>query len=113
MEEQDGVAANSTWSFMTNHAQVLVCIARDPSMRLRDVAAMVGITERAAQSIVTELAADGYLSRSRVGRRNHYRIHPDATMRPHDHLTVGALLEFLESTSEPGSYRSKADASAN
>lgn len=83
---------------MTNHAQVLLCIAQDPSVRLRDVATTVGITERAAQSIVTELAEDGYLSRSRVGRRNHYRIHAEAALRPHAHLTVGGLLEFLQSS---------------
>lgn len=98
---------------MTNHTQVLLCIARDPSVRLRDVAASVGITERAAQSIVTELAEDGYLSRSRIGRRNHYRIHVDAALRPHDHLTVGALLDFLQSTPRTATHQRPTGASAN
>ena len=71
------VPTGSTWTFMTHHAQVLLCIARDPSIRLREMAASVGITERSAQSIVTELVEDGYLLRSRVGRRNQYRIQFD------------------------------------
>jgi len=66
-----------TWSFLTNHAQVLLCIARDPAIRLRDIGDAVGITERAAHRIVGELADAGYISRERVGRRNRYRIQPD------------------------------------
>lgn len=66
-----------TWSFLTNHAQVLLCIARDPTVRLRDIGDAVGITERAAHRIVGELADAGYISRERVGRRNRYRIQPD------------------------------------
>ena len=60
------------WSFLTNHAQVLVCIAHDPGIRLRDVGERVGITERAAHRIVAELAAAGYVTRQRTGRRNHW-----------------------------------------
>jgi DNA-binding Lrp family transcriptional regulator len=67
----------ATWSFLTNHARVLICIARDPGIRLREIGEAVGITERAAHRIVGELAAAGYVSRRRVGRRNHYTIHPD------------------------------------
>jgi len=63
-----------TWTFLTNHAHVLVCIARDPDVRLRDVAAAVGITERATQRIVADLADAGYVSRTRVGRRNRYVV---------------------------------------
>jgi hypothetical protein len=63
-----------TWSFLTNHAQVLLCIARDPGIRLREIGETVGITERAAHRIVSELAAAGYISRKRNGRRNHYAI---------------------------------------
>ena len=66
--------AKATWSFLTNHAQVLLCIAQDPSIRLREIGDTVGITERAAHRIVSELAAAGYISRTRVGRRNHYTI---------------------------------------
>jgi predicted transcriptional regulator len=70
-----------TWTFLTNHAHVLLCIATDPAVRLRDVATAVGITERAAQRIVTELVDDGYLERSRVGRRNTYRVNPSRPLR--------------------------------
>jgi DNA-binding MarR family transcriptional regulator len=65
------------WSFLTNHAQVLLCISHDPGIRLREIGEAVGITERAAHRIVTELAAAGYISRRRNGRRNHYTIHSD------------------------------------
>ena len=68
---QDGTPG---WSFLTNHAQVLVCIAHDPGIRLREIGEAVGITERAAHRIVAELAAAGYISRRRNGRRNHYTI---------------------------------------
>jgi hypothetical protein len=63
-----------TWSFLTNHAQVLLCIAHDPGIRLREIGEAVGITERAAHRIVVELAAAGYISRKRNGRRNRYTI---------------------------------------
>jgi DNA-binding IclR family transcriptional regulator len=60
------------WSFITNHARVLACIAADPTARLRDIAATVGITERTAAQIVSDLEHAGYLTKSRNGRRNHY-----------------------------------------
>ena len=60
------------WTFLTNHAQVLVCIARDPGIRLRDIGERVGITERAAHRIVVELADAGYITRERNGRRNQW-----------------------------------------
>jgi hypothetical protein len=63
-----------TWSFLTNHARVLLCIARDPGVRLRDIAASVGITERSAYGIVTDLADGGYVVKQKDGRRNRYRI---------------------------------------
>jgi predicted transcriptional regulator len=63
-----------SWSFLTNHAQVLLCIAQDPGIRLREIGEAVGITERAAHRIVVELAAAGYISRTRNGRRNLYAI---------------------------------------
>jgi len=64
-----------SWSFLTNHAQVLLCIAEDPGIRLREIGDRVGITERAAHRIVDELVSAGYVSRSRSGRRNNYKIH--------------------------------------
>jgi IclR helix-turn-helix domain len=63
-----------SWSFLTNHARVLLCIARDPGVRLRDAAASLGITERSAHSIVTDLTATGYLVKHKHGRRNRYQI---------------------------------------
>ncbi len=86
------------WTFVTNHTQVLLCIARDPGIRLREVAADVGITERAVQRIVAELVEAGFLERRRVGRRNHYVVNRAAEMRHpaqfgHD---IGDLLDLLE-----------------
>ena len=68
---------SSTWTFLTHHARVLLEIARDPQARMRDIAAGIGITERAVQGIVTDLHQAGYLSRDRVGRRNHYSLNLD------------------------------------
>jgi len=73
--------SSSGWTFLTNHAHVLVCLVGDPSMRLRDLAAAVGITERAVHRIIVELEASGYLSRGRDGRRNHYEIYLDRPLR--------------------------------
>ena len=69
-----GPGRTPSWSFLTNHAQVLLCIAHDPGIRLREIGEAVGITERAAHRIVVELAGAGYISRRRNGRRNHYTI---------------------------------------
>jgi predicted ArsR family transcriptional regulator len=85
------------WSFLTNHAQVLVCIADDSGIRLRDIGDRVAITERAAHRIVNELAAAGYITRTRNGRRNSYTINaaaslPDPVARDQN---VGQLLELL------------------
>ena len=89
----------ATWSFLTNHGRVLVCIARDPGIRLREIGDAVGITERAAHRIVGELVAAGYLTRERRGRRNHYTIRPQLPLP--DPLArdqkVGALLGVLTS----------------
>lgn len=87
----------SNWTFLTNHSHVLLCIAADPDVRLRDVADRVGITERATQRIVAELEAEGYLSHVKVGRRNHYEVHTDRHLRHalEDHLAIGALLRVL------------------
>lgn len=75
------VHADAAWTFLSNHAHVLVCLWRDPASRLRDVAAKVEITERAVQSIVADLEAGGVLARYRDGRRNRYEIHIDAPLR--------------------------------
>jgi DNA-binding Lrp family transcriptional regulator len=85
------------WTFLTNHAHVLLCVAADPDVRLREVAARVGITERATQRIVAELEAEGYLSHEKVGRRNRYEVHASLPLRHplEDHLEIGALLRVL------------------
>jgi hypothetical protein len=85
------------WTFLTRHAQVLLCIADDPGIRVRDIGQRLGITERAAHRIVSELVGDGYLSRERRGRRNHYTIRPqlplpDPVVRDQN---VGDLLSVL------------------
>ena len=98
-------AATRTWSLLTNHAQVLVCIGADPGIRLRELGDAVGITERAAHSIVTELAEAGYIARERVGRRNHYTIQTDRSI-PDPLLSeqkVGDLLALLQ---RPGANQS-------
>ena len=64
----------ASWTFLTNHARVLLCIARDPEARLRDIAASLGITERSAHGIVSDLAAAGYVVKQKDGRRNRYRV---------------------------------------
>jgi DNA-binding IclR family transcriptional regulator len=88
---------HTSWTFVTNHTQVLLCIARDEDVRLRDVAQSVGITERAAQRIVADLVAAGYVERLRVGRRNRYVINGNVEMRHEAQLghQIGDLLELL------------------
>ena len=68
------------WGFLTSHAQVLICISHDPDIRLREIAAAIGITERAAHRIVIELGEAGYVSWERNGRRNSYTIHSDLSL---------------------------------
>lgn len=69
------------WTFLTNHAHVLVCISHDPDVRLKDIAARTGITERATQLILADLVRDGYVSRTKVGRRNRYSVSTDKDLR--------------------------------
>jgi DNA-binding IclR family transcriptional regulator len=86
-----------SWTFLTNHAQVLLCLAETPDIRLRDVAQHVGITERATQRILAELVEAGYVKVERVGRRNRYTVDRDHAMRHSAQLghEIGALLEAL------------------
>ncbi|MBA9002583.1 MULTISPECIES: helix-turn-helix transcriptional regulator [Thermomonospora] len=72
---------HKSWTFLTNHARVLICIARSPTIRMRDVADQIGITERAAQLIINDLEEAGYLTRTRVGRRNTYTVNADLPFR--------------------------------
>jgi hypothetical protein len=75
-----GGPARPAWTFLTNHGHVLLSVARDPDIRVSDIAARVGITTRAALQILKDLESAGYLQRARVGRRTHY------TIRPHQHF---------------------------
>jgi DNA-binding IclR family transcriptional regulator len=86
-----------SWRFVTNHTQVLLCIARNPEVRLRDVALHVGITERAAQRILADLIEAGFVERERVGRRNRYSINRTIEMRHPAQFghEVGELLDLL------------------
>ena len=90
------------WTFLTNHAHVLLTIAQDPEIRVRDIAVRVGITERAAQRIVADLVLEGYLVRERVGRRNRYEIRPAQPLRHpvERHAPVGALMALLAKARE-------------
>src|SRR3954447_7407845 len=88
------------YQFLTNHAQVLLCVAHDPGIRLRDIAEIVGVTERSAHRILSELVEDGYVARERAGRRNVYKVKPELPL--HHSLTqateqrrIGDLLEVL------------------
>jgi DNA-binding transcriptional ArsR family regulator len=93
-----------TWDFLTNHAHVLTCVADDPGIRLRDIAAAVGITERAAHRILSELVEAGYVLREREGRRNRYQVVPDLPLR-HPLVKgreVGELLEVLLGSARRG-----------
>jgi DNA-binding MarR family transcriptional regulator len=86
------------WRFVTNHTQVLLCIARDPDTRLRDIAETVRITERAVQRIVADLVESGFVTRERVGRRSRYTLDREVRMRhpsQFDH-EIGELLDLLE-----------------
>ena len=105
--QQPGSALEvSGWDFLTNHAHVLMCVAGDPGIRLRDIAAAVGITERAAHRILSELVEAGYVLREREGRRNHYQVVPDLPLR-HPLVqgrAVGDLLKVLLGQPQRGAW---------
>ena len=86
-----------SWTFLTNHAHVLLCLAHDPSARMRDIAQQIGITERAVQRIITELEEAGYVERFRKGRRNEYRIHGQLPLRHpiEHHKNVDDLIRLI------------------
>ncbi|MEU8296364.1 MarR family winged helix-turn-helix transcriptional regulator [Micromonospora sp. NPDC048909] len=98
-----GYGSPRNWTFLTNHGHVLLAIARNPTARLRDVADEVGVTERAAQAIVADLEAGGYLVRTRVGRRNEYTLNPAGRFRhpAEADREVGALLALFTEETAP------------
>ncbi|NRQ34521.1 MarR family transcriptional regulator, partial [Nonomuraea sp. NN258] len=87
-DHTDPKERRSTWAFLTNHARVLLILAREPEARMRDIAEAIGITERAAQNIVTDLEHDGYVQRERQGRRNRYTLVPGRHLRRPTEQTV-------------------------
>ena len=97
------VANGPERSFLSNHAHMLLCIAEEPEVRLREVAHRVGITERAVQRIVADLEEGGYLSHSREGRRNRYEVHLDRPLRHsvESHREVGVLLNLILRPDQP------------
>ena len=90
------------WTFLSNHAHVLICIDRDSSIRTRDIAVAVGITERATQAIISDLVEAGYLERHREGRRNRYTVNTEAPCRHpiEANHSVGDLFAMLEDASK-------------
>jgi DNA-binding IclR family transcriptional regulator len=91
------------WSFLTNHARALICIAHDPGVRLREIASALGITERSAYAIVTDLAEAGYVVKEKDGRRNRYQVQGHLPL--HESVarerTIGEVLDVLVKASEP------------
>lgn len=96
-----GAADKAKWTFLTNHSHVLICIAQDPSSRVRDLAVRVGITERATHRIIAELREAGYLTHYRDGRRNRYTVNGELPMR---HSVEGhcVVLDLLDTVLHPG-----------
>jgi hypothetical protein len=96
-----------SWVFLSNHGYLLLCVASDPSMRISEIADRVGIGERATQKIIGDLVADGYVTRSRDGRRNRYTINRNAQLR-HPLLgdrPIGPLVDALIDGHNPGSTK--------
>jgi predicted transcriptional regulator len=95
-EQTSSWGTTTSWTFLSNHTQVLLCIAAEPEVRMRDIAIRVGITERAVQRIVAELEADGYLTIIREGRRNRYTVAPEKPLRHplQSHRTLAHLIEL-------------------
>jgi DNA-binding transcriptional ArsR family regulator len=113
-QRQRSSPKGSGWDFLTNHAHVLVCVANDPGIRLRDIAAAVGITERAAHRILSELVEEGYVLRERQGRRNRYQVELGLPLRHPlvQEREVGDLLEVLLG-SDPAATRIDGASSAS
>lgn len=91
-------AERLTWTFLSNHGHVLLCLAKDPEVRLREIATLVGITERAVHRIVQELEESAYIKKSRIGRRNQYTIDSDRPLRHpiESHHSIKAILAIIK-----------------
>ena len=88
---------NKTWTFLTNHSHVLLCLAKNPDLRIRDLALTVGITERAVQRIIAELTEDGFLEIEKNGRRNTYKIIRNIPLKHpvEEHKTIDDLIKLI------------------
>ena len=95
------------WDFLTNHAHVLLCVANDPGIRLRDIALAVGVTERSAHKILGQLVEEGYVVKEKVGRRNTYTVKTDMPLKspPAEEQEVGELLHVLQKPKQPNRRR--------
>jgi DNA-binding MarR family transcriptional regulator len=98
--------AGGDWTFLSNHAHVLISLAADPDLVLREVARRVGITERGVQKIVADLEQEGLVTRERVGRRNRYQLHLDQPLR-HPIEAHRSVRELIELVTSPGSVRQR------
>ena len=96
-DRQSSDGESGRWTFLSNHAHVLILISRDPDILLREIAGQVGITERAVQRIVSDLESGQYIERQRVGRRNRYHVHPELPLRHplEAHRRIGALIDLV------------------
>jgi DNA-binding MarR family transcriptional regulator len=106
-----GTKPGAVWTFLTNHSHVLICLAGQPDLRLRDVAAKVGITERAVQRIVADLEEAGVLTRSREGRRNQYHVTASRPLRHpvEGHCKVSDLLDMVAGQESPPAQEAGAE----
>jgi len=113
MSSPDGTGGN--WTLLTGHGHVLVEIARNPRARMRDISAVVGLTERTVQAIVADLEAAGYLTRGRIGRRNRYTVNPDSLFRhsAQEGLRVGPFLDLLAAAGDTAATSSGLAAAAD
>ncbi|MGH3170912.1 MAG: helix-turn-helix transcriptional regulator [Trebonia sp.] len=111
MSQHDGPGSN--WTLLTGHGHVLVEIARNPGARIRDIASVVGLTERTVQVIVTNLEAAGYLTRARAGRRTLYTVNPDSPFRhaAQDGHRVGPFLALLSAAGDTATVTEHGDGS--
>jgi DNA-binding MarR family transcriptional regulator len=105
----DAARDQSGWTFLTNHFHVLACLSRDSELRIRDIADLIGITERATVQILSQLEASGYVTKTKVGRRNHYTVHGELPLRHplNNERQVGELLRVMEPEIPPPAARSR------